>query len=506
MSNILKKIKKEHIIYGILLLVFSVGFVSFFSAATSPFFKSSSVDSDMFQLIGKCWSEGYLPYKDIWDSKGPFIFWIDAMGFMLTGTKVGIYILQIAFMFVSVVFMFKIFRLGFSNKISILLTVSSLVLLITTYLSGNMTEEYALPFLTISFYFLTKWAININEEPEHNYKHTILYGICFGVCLFSRVTNAVGLCVGIAFVVIFLIVKGKWKNLGLNAISFIVGFCVVALPFVIYFAVNGILDEMWYGTLLYNFGYAGESKFIIQPRTLDMLFIGLLGYGLIIVGILVVIFYKKNRLFGIMLVAISCVSYIWFSSSFEFQHYYMIELPYFAIMMVSIKLLFDEFKKADKKIAKNSLIVFSVAFILFGSVGTVQLVKDKMMNFYYYNYLVPVKGQIIDKDDWSDLIEKLPKDYKNSFVAYNCYPKIYLEEDIKPACRFFVLQDFASSCNENLIPKVVKSFDEANVKWILVLKTNRYFVIQDMINEKYEVYDKKTCADGNEYVLYKLKT
>ena len=56
-------------------LVLAALFVSAFSYGTSPFYVNHAFsDSAMFQVIGKGWAEGSLPYVDLWDSKGPLIF------------------------------------------------------------------------------------------------------------------------------------------------------------------------------------------------------------------------------------------------------------------------------------------------------------------------------------------------------------------------------------------------------------------------------------------------
>lgn len=81
----------------LLCLVLALVFVSLFSYGTSPFYTNhASSDSAMFQVIGRGWAEGRLPYADLWDSKGPLIFFINAVGFWLTGSATGVYLLQIA--------------------------------------------------------------------------------------------------------------------------------------------------------------------------------------------------------------------------------------------------------------------------------------------------------------------------------------------------------------------------------------------------------------------------
>lgn len=56
------------------LILFSLAFVYLFSYTVSFRYSYIGGDSTIFQLIGKSWLEGALPYKDIFDHKGPLIF------------------------------------------------------------------------------------------------------------------------------------------------------------------------------------------------------------------------------------------------------------------------------------------------------------------------------------------------------------------------------------------------------------------------------------------------
>jgi len=37
----------------------------------------------MFQIIGKAWTEGITPYVGVFDHKGPFIFFVNALGYLM---------------------------------------------------------------------------------------------------------------------------------------------------------------------------------------------------------------------------------------------------------------------------------------------------------------------------------------------------------------------------------------------------------------------------------------
>lgn len=62
---------------GILLISIAIGF----SLRSIPgYTKIASHDSSMFQYFGRLMNHGYVPYVDMFDHKGPLLFFINALG------------------------------------------------------------------------------------------------------------------------------------------------------------------------------------------------------------------------------------------------------------------------------------------------------------------------------------------------------------------------------------------------------------------------------------------
>ena len=195
------------------LFVLSIIFVTMFSYSTSPLYGNicNHPDSAIFQIIGKYWTQGLLPYRDLWDLKGPFIFLSDALGYSLTDSYIGIYILQIVNMWLTLLFTFCTYKLYFNNKYSLLLSVLSLLSLSYTYQCGNLCEEYLLPFLSLSFFLLLKYLKKIELRGDYNHSHyyAVVYGIVLGLSLMSRLTNSLPVCGAVAVVGITLLLFNR---------------------------------------------------------------------------------------------------------------------------------------------------------------------------------------------------------------------------------------------------------------------------------------------------------
>ena len=87
-------------ILGIWIVAFL--FILHFSSSTTLFKPDCfGFDSAFFQSIGKLWLEGIIPYRDYFDHKGPVLFMINALGYMFSNTRLGLFLVQSVFFSIS---------------------------------------------------------------------------------------------------------------------------------------------------------------------------------------------------------------------------------------------------------------------------------------------------------------------------------------------------------------------------------------------------------------------
>lgn len=485
-------------IYIILFFIAAL-FVAFCSTSTTPLLETPIAgDSVMFQTIGKYWSKGIIPYIGLWDSKGPIIFFINAFGYFLVESKMGIFVIQIINLFITLIFIFKILKTAFSIKMSLLLAIILLGALNFNYEGGNFTEEYLLPFLTFSLYCFVKSIKDIEKNGTsfvHNYKYAFVYGVCFAFCLLTRVTNAIGLCFGVLIICIYLFVNKQYKNIFYNALWFIVGFMLLFLPFYIYFAYHNLSYEFWYGTILYNIDYAGSSSFRIEPTSINGFITYLGSYALCFVGVLILIINKNKKIRGIMWVVIGTISHAWLLKCMGYNHYAMIVFPYLPIIFIELQQLYESCKQI--KLLKKSISVVLICVIGLNLLGGISSFKTNLLTFYYNYYTIPNKHPLEPEQVAIDMYNSIPDNEKYSFVAYNCYTGLYLKLNVCPYYRYFTLQDWASSKSKSLKLRINEVYSKGNAKWILVYDSGDVG-IQEILDYRY------TCIKV-ENVPYKEK-
>lgn len=113
-----------------------------------------SRDSGVFLYTGEQILLGQVPYRDVWDHKGPAIYYIDAFGLWLGhGSRWGVFLLEIVAVLVAAVLGYHMLSATFGwlpGSVASLLWVACLPLLLT---DPGLTEEFALPFQFAAVYW-----------------------------------------------------------------------------------------------------------------------------------------------------------------------------------------------------------------------------------------------------------------------------------------------------------------------------------------------------------------
>lgn len=509
-----KKLIKEQTILFLILAIVSAGFVYYFSGSTSSIIPNYyGDDSAMFQVIGKAWKNGTVPYIGTFDHKGPFIFLVNALGYLL-GTY-GMMMVQWAFMLAAFYGIFRTARLFMGYKLAVLATVFSYLVLVPTYGFGNYTEEYSLVFLTFSIYFGVKYFLNLDwsrkETLEHPWTYAVWYGISFLCILFMRVTSALAVCCIIFLVLCVLLRYRMWKNLWQNIAGFLLGCLIVFVPFAIYFACHGALYDMIYGTLIHNVLYASNSSIFTEVGAAwRSAYIALFTTVLLMV---VSVFYfivekRKHWMLGVYGLLVSCATMVLFISINRYLHYYMISVPYFVLAAgLTMKMKAHVKEHIIKRLAFYGACVGLLIQVVFGAA---RVQRQSYSNQVFQDYAKAYKGC------YEQLMSHVPKEDYGDFLVFgsNALSQWYLLGDIAPIYKYCFLQGWMSSCSGEIKEEVTAYLEEDPAKWLVVdadfdtgeMLENNCPEYVTMIKERYELVDTaKMENDFKCFQLYKRK-
>lgn len=241
-----------------LLTILFAGVVSFFFLLKSPLHpwigSETGTDSSVFKTIALAMEKGFMPYKDSFDHKGPLLYILNFCGNKISEYK-GIWLIELLFMTITLVMIYKITRLSCRISSSIIITFTSLALLFNYFEGGNLTEEYAMPFIAISLFIFLDYFLNGSISTLR----LILCGLCLGGTLLLR-PNMISLwlvmCFSIFVKEIFL---KNWNSIIHYIVFFILGVLLIILPVLIWLMLKGALADCWNDYILFNMSYTSET-------------------------------------------------------------------------------------------------------------------------------------------------------------------------------------------------------------------------------------------------------
>lgn len=180
---------------------------------------------------------------------------------------------------------------------------------------------------------------------------------------------------------------------------------------------------------------------------------------------------------------------ILFMSGILFPHYSTIALPNILITILEIETL-------ELSAIKNKIKYFIYAFLALIFIGL------SLIPFARFVYHTAFKHEI---NYYNEIISEFSEADKKSFIAVNCdYKRIYIDNNICPYYKYFVLQDWQTSNSKQLYDEVYETFNNGDVKWILIEGDESKSLIYDILINKYE--KAKTITNKNLIInLYKIK-
>ena len=487
----------ENMAYQIALFLFSALFVLVYSTSSSFLYPYPETgDSFVFQTIGKFWVEGVIPYRDLFDNKGPFLYAMNALGYWLTDSRTGLLIVQIPIFYLLSVITFRFLRLGFNSKTSFGITLILLLGLSLGYNGGNNACEYGMPFLVLSSYLFYKWLQQPFESTKkHPIRYSFVYGFTIGICLLTRASNSLIIFVLLAYVLFHELTRKQFRSLILNLLTAAAGTLAICLPFVLYFYANDALDDLYYSVITSNFHYLRTTGLMIPAMHLKRAAVLLCAYVnlLTFLGLAVFQVFAYYRKQVILWLIISAVCIVFFLRTNCYPNYAHICFPLAIIALLELKRLYKEV--SHKQYLKP--LACSVAFVILavnGFNGIYSAVKNALHDS------TPQKNLYIAYDS---ILKDLPKDGYSSFIGYDILPEMYLRWNIRPCYRFFALQSFSRSYNPAVYKQTNQEFMNGDAQWVLVNeKPGLPGEIRKVLEEKYEEV-KRVKIKGGELVLYR---
>ncbi len=199
-------------------------------------------DSNVFFMCGKAWMNGMLPYVDFSDSKGPLLWLIYGVGYLISPTsKIGVFWISCLLYVVIFMYVYKIARFYLNERQSFFATMlMSLSFFFPLVHREIRAEDFCQLFICASMYETIRYLENRTQLTRSMF----VLGISSAAILLIKFTIIV-VPGSLLLCLLYRIIKDK-EAIIKPCVSFALGFILLCLPFVIYFLYHGILQDFLY--------------------------------------------------------------------------------------------------------------------------------------------------------------------------------------------------------------------------------------------------------------------
>lgn len=222
----------------------------------NPLFDKPARDGGFFLYAGSQIVDGKIPYEDFWDSKGPGIFYINALGLLLGGgSRWGVWFVEFICLFGTLLLLYNTLSKRWGMGAALFgITLAGLgVKTVLGY--GNYTEEYALLFNAAGLVIFLSMV-----DVERNYWKYIWVGAFFGLSFTFRANNIGGLVAVFGAIFFYYGFKRHYAEVLRILLATLAGFALPLILWTLYFAILGDAMEMIYASIIFNFSYSAAKE------------------------------------------------------------------------------------------------------------------------------------------------------------------------------------------------------------------------------------------------------
>ena len=499
----------------------AVFFILFFSKGTTPFRKEYwGWDSAFFIIVGQGMTKGMLPYRDFFDMKGPYLFFLQYIGQLICYGRMGAFIIQAVNLSASFFITGKISDLYAKDHIWIHRLLMFLIvplIMIVTVTDGNLTEEYCITPVLLSIYFCLKYFKK--AEENNDYKHPLIYsllnGFGIGYICFFRINNAAAIGAVLLTVFVFLLSKKEIKNAFLNFCALMSGFALASAIPCIYFYSKNLLREMLYQVFIFGLTYSSEEGL---AEKLVVLIIKHKFFVLFLFLPPVICFVLREKWYY-KLLSISSAVLVFFAILMgnNYHHYFTIMVP---CLVFGAAVAFKN-NVTDIKVSRNKICIFCAAAVIalnflrigrsagqfmftLSSVvvenngGKTDIVTEKLLSIPWY-------GRNVHKSEINEPAIKaasfIPDNEKDSVYGFGDFywSKWYGITGTLPANKYMDWQPHYIELMPDLKYEIADWINDEGCLWIVTYKAVDYHV--EEIDEAIEANYSKVY-ENSDYVLF----
>lgn len=338
---------------------------------SSPLFRTNPWDdSNAMLTMGRSLINGVVPYKDIIDQRGPFLYALFALGATLKSTSfLGVFVIQIVNVFVIYWLSIKIaidLKLNKKNAIWIGLLGPFSLLSTSSFSFSGSPEEFAFTSVMYLLYVVNHYHQDVASISP---KKFFFVGVNLSLVFWNKYSMIGAFVIFFFWVFIAMMRQQKFFLLFKIILISIAGFFSVSLLVLLYFSFHNALHEIINIYFIQNMTAYGKSDqsslmrfwnlFFLVAKEIRTHFIVIL---LIILGWLSLIL-KKQNLVGEVSIFSGTLFFVALQH-WVINYYNLIWMPFFGVALIRLFALILERKSDTRIIDRQSINAFSLNLLI----------------------------------------------------------------------------------------------------------------------------------------------
>lgn len=449
--------KENHVLYageesdirlsGVISICFLISFLYLlFCTKSSPLYPFNDwVDANAFFTMGKGMMHGLVPYRDLFEQKGPLLYFVYGLASLISyRTFIGGFIFEVVAFSFFLFFSFKSLSLFVEKRIVLLLlpVIALLVLNLKAFTHGGSAEELCLPLLAISLYHLLRYLKS--DDPATATLQTFFWNGLIAGCILWVKFSMLGFWLGwIITLFVILLVQKCPKQALMGVAVFLGGMLVATIPWIIYFGVNHAIPDWMNTYFVVNLtGYSHDLTltarltnvigFLVTLFTINPIFGVLLWLGMVsflVFKKFLTKIYNRIALFGCF--SILAVGIYW--GGIGWVYYYLILTPFIVFGLI---VTIDAVKWPSIGEISIQTTVKVIAVILIISIPL-------EFKFGQNSYLLSFRQQDLVQYKFAEIINRSPNAKLLNYGSLDL--GFYTTAGINPSFKYFELQNLSYS-------------------------------------------------------------
>lgn len=463
-------------------------------------------DANSYFSVGKGIFNGKVPYRDIFDQKGMYLYFFYGLAYLISHTTFrGVFLLELVLAAADLAGISRILQLYVKRGMSYVLTplVLSAAFSSRSFYWGGSAEEMCLPFLIWGLYLSLRYFKKEYPQKTMGLGTVFAAGVLAGMTANIKFTVlgfffAWMMCVAFSF-----LVKKDFTGAVRACFVFLGGMAVTFIPWVIYFAVNHALYYWYWGYVYINvFAYSnlnGEGpglaeRIYVLAKQFYWVILSNLGYFVFVISGVIYVFAGKcedgkHRLLPMFHIFALCF--------FLFLGIYVggSDLPYYALPLSVFTVLgFALIGKCGERLLEKAKVkVNGKAAAAAGCVLTLCISSG----FIFATSMNTPYMQVKREDHFLYKLKKTVEQVENpTLLNIGCLDAgLYTVCDIVPTCQWFQTQTVIM---DTVLSEQERYIREGQVDFVLA---RDYY--PDVIWEQYELAaEEKWQQDDMEFTYY----